>query len=247
LAETSVGTPYYMSPELINEQRYDERTDVWSLGCLMYEASALSRPFNAHNQLSLAMKINTGRVAPIPSRYSSELFATIEWMLHKARHKRPRMEDLVKVPGLQAPLRENRLVVREFQFQQSYVHRTRELKCREADVNRREAELSALEAALYNRAEALAVLEQEEADKKKQQQRGCYRSPETVVAPCYGSPETVDNCYGSRETVVATARRGGGGGDGGGQQRSQRQKVQLRPQQVQLQQQQRVLEEEERQ
>lgn len=42
LAETSVGTPYYMSPELINEQRYDERTDVWSLGCLMYEASALT-------------------------------------------------------------------------------------------------------------------------------------------------------------------------------------------------------------
>lgn len=42
LAETSVGTPYYMSPELINEQRYDERTDVWSLGCLMYEAAALT-------------------------------------------------------------------------------------------------------------------------------------------------------------------------------------------------------------
>ncbi|CAN0287823.1 unnamed protein product [Discosporangium mesarthrocarpum] len=41
LAETSVGTPYYMSPELMNEQRYDERTDIWSLGCLLYEAAAL--------------------------------------------------------------------------------------------------------------------------------------------------------------------------------------------------------------
>ncbi|CAN0254282.1 unnamed protein product, partial [Laminaria digitata] len=76
---------------------------------LVYGVSTHRRPFNAHNQLSLAMKINTGRVAPIPSRYSFELFATIEWMLNEARHKRPRMEDLVKVPGLQAPLRENRL------------------------------------------------------------------------------------------------------------------------------------------
>lgn len=41
------------------------------------------RPFNAHNQLALAMKINTGKVAPIPSRYSPGLFATIEWMLNK--------------------------------------------------------------------------------------------------------------------------------------------------------------------
>lgn len=42
LAEGSVGTPYYMSPELVNEGHYDDRTDVWSLGCLMYEAAALS-------------------------------------------------------------------------------------------------------------------------------------------------------------------------------------------------------------
>ncbi|CAN0278654.1 unnamed protein product [Pylaiella littoralis] len=153
LAETSVGTPYYMSPELINEQRYDERTDVWSLGCLMYEASALTRPFNAHNQLALAMKINTGKVAPIPSRYSPGLFATIEWMLNKTRHKRPRMEDLIKVPGLQLPLRENRLLVQEFQLQQSYVRRLRTLKSRENEIERREAELAVQEARLLRRSE----------------------------------------------------------------------------------------------
>ncbi|CAN0042792.1 unnamed protein product, partial [Choristocarpus tenellus] len=84
LSDTSVGTPYYMSPELMNEQQYDERTDVWSLGCLLYEAAALTRPFNAQNQLSLALKINSGRVARIPSRYSPQLFQAIEWMLNKA-------------------------------------------------------------------------------------------------------------------------------------------------------------------
>lgn len=54
-------------------------------GCLRptVVASPRSRPFNAHNQLALAMKINTGKVAPIPSRYSPGLFATIQWMLTK--------------------------------------------------------------------------------------------------------------------------------------------------------------------
>ncbi|CAM9298100.1 unnamed protein product [Ectocarpus sp. 6 AP-2014] len=177
LAETSVGTPYYMSPELINEQRYDERTDVWSLGCLMYEAAALTRPFDAHNQLALAMKINTSKVAPIPSRYSPDLFATIEWMLSKTRHKRPRMEDLAKVPGLQLPLRENRLLVREFQLEQSYLRRLRTLKSREVDIERREAELATGEAKLRYRSErALAALNSQRERRKEEEQEGDKRT-----------------------------------------------------------------------
>ncbi|CBJ31713.1 conserved unknown protein [Ectocarpus siliculosus] len=177
LAETSVGTPYYMSPELINEQRYDERTDVWSLGCLMYEAAALTRPFDAHNQLALAMKINTSKVAPIPSRYSPDLFATIEWMLSKTRHKRPRMEDLAKVPGLQLPLRENRLLVQEFQLEQSYLRRLRTLKSREVDIERREAELATGEAKLRYRSErALAALNSQRESRKEQEQEGDKRT-----------------------------------------------------------------------
>eukprot|EP00903_Cladosiphon_okamuranus_P020587 g18898.t1 len=195
LAETSVGTPYYMSPELINEQRYDERTDVWSLGCLMYEAAALARPFNAQNQLALAMKINTGKVAPIPSRYSPGLFATIQWMLNKTRHKRPRIGDLVKAPGLQLPLRENRLLVQEFQLEQSYLRRLRTLKSREMEIERREAELAAEESKLRRRSEqALAALaaqrEKRETEKEeKRQHRGgggggvcCYCAPPSALS-----------------------------------------------------------------
>ncbi|CAM9882490.1 unnamed protein product [Ectocarpus sp. 8 AP-2014] len=120
------------------------------------------------------MKINTSKVAPIPSRYSPDLFATIQWMLSKTRHKRPRMGDLVKVPGLQLPLRENRLLVQEFQLEQSYLRRLRTLKSREVDIERREAELATGEARLRYRSErALAALNsQRERRKEEEQQQG---------------------------------------------------------------------------
>ena len=53
-AQTNVGTPYYMSPEQINEAKYDEKTDIWSAGCVLYEMVALRPPFKATNQLALA-------------------------------------------------------------------------------------------------------------------------------------------------------------------------------------------------
>lgn len=61
-ADTHVGTPYYMSPEQINECKYNEKSDIWSLGCLIYECAALEPPFTATNHLSLAMKIRAGKM-----------------------------------------------------------------------------------------------------------------------------------------------------------------------------------------
>jgi NIMA (never in mitosis gene a)-related kinase len=56
-----------MSPEQINEQRYNEKSDIWSLGCIIYEMAALRPPFKAQNHLSLAMKIKAGKYDRIPS------------------------------------------------------------------------------------------------------------------------------------------------------------------------------------
>ena len=44
-AHTYVGTPFYMSPEQINESEYNEKSDIWSLGCIIYEMAALHPPF----------------------------------------------------------------------------------------------------------------------------------------------------------------------------------------------------------
>ena len=57
LAQTAVGTPYYLSPELIEGKGYDARADVWSLGCICYELLALRRPWSGDNIALLAMNI----------------------------------------------------------------------------------------------------------------------------------------------------------------------------------------------
>lgn len=67
-----VGTPHYMSPELFSKQRYGYPTDVWSLGCVMYELTALKPAFNAFNMHGLIHKIRKASLAPLPSQYSSE-------------------------------------------------------------------------------------------------------------------------------------------------------------------------------
>ena len=77
MAQTNVGTPYYMSPELVNEKNYNEKTDIWSLGCLIYELASLKPPFEASNQVALAMKINNGKYSRIPMKYSDALFEVI--------------------------------------------------------------------------------------------------------------------------------------------------------------------------
>lgn len=77
LAKTNVGTPFYMAPEIVNEKDYDEKSDIWSLGCLLYELASLKPPFDAANAVSLALKINTGKFARIPLKYSDSIFDAI--------------------------------------------------------------------------------------------------------------------------------------------------------------------------
>jgi serine/threonine protein kinase len=72
-AYTHVGTPYYMSPEQIDDDKYTEKSDIWSTGCLLFEMSSLHPPFQGTNQINLALKIREGKFERVPSRYSEEL------------------------------------------------------------------------------------------------------------------------------------------------------------------------------
>ncbi|NXH37937.1 NEK2 kinase, partial [Dicaeum eximium] len=97
-ATTFVGTPYYMSPEQMNYLSYNEKSDIWSLGCIVYELCALSPPFTAYNQKELAEKIREGRVRRIPYRYSDALNDLLKEMLNVKDYCRPSVEDILRHP-----------------------------------------------------------------------------------------------------------------------------------------------------
>merc|ERR550525_296211 len=56
-ASTVVGTPPYMSPEIVCGKPYGPASDAWALGACIYELVALRRPFDASNQLALVRQI----------------------------------------------------------------------------------------------------------------------------------------------------------------------------------------------
>jgi len=85
-AFSRVGTPLYMSPEVLQNNGYDFKSDVWSLGCISYEFCALISPFKDEEKkmslLDLFKRINAGIYNPISaSRYSSELRYLVDSML----------------------------------------------------------------------------------------------------------------------------------------------------------------------
>ena len=67
LLYTQTGTPYYASPEVWKDNPYDEKSDVWSLGCVLYEMCALKPPFTANDMNGLYKKVTRGVYPKIPS------------------------------------------------------------------------------------------------------------------------------------------------------------------------------------
>ena len=72
-ARTMVGTPYYLSPEIVQSKPYNSKTDIWSMGVMLYELCALKPPFDGTSIPMLTMKIVRGVYSPIPSTYSAEM------------------------------------------------------------------------------------------------------------------------------------------------------------------------------
>ena len=135
-ANTHVGTPYYMSPEQISESRYNEKSDIWSLGCLLYEFASLNPPFEATNAAALAVKIRSGKFERLPIRYSDELQRVVVWMLNVDLNLRPSVDDLLSLPQLSLRLRERKLK----ESQNSLKKKEEELKKKEAEIIQLEQE-----------------------------------------------------------------------------------------------------------
>ena len=81
-AQTIVGTPYYLSPEIIKNKPYNFKSDIWSLGVLLYEMMALKPPFNGANIHMLAMQIVRGAIPNLPTCFSYELRGLVNKLLN---------------------------------------------------------------------------------------------------------------------------------------------------------------------
>lgn len=142
---------------MINEMKYNDRSDIWALGCLVYELCALAPPFDATNHMSLAVKINAGKFNRIPPKYSEDLHRTIRWMLNLEAAKRPSIEELERLPRIRAGSAHSNLIVKEYTLNATYAARARELKAKEEELARREAAVLAAERGLKEREAAVAA------------------------------------------------------------------------------------------
>ena len=96
-AKTIIGTPYYLSPELCDEQPYNDKSDVWALGCILYELCTFNHPFNAKCQASLILKIIQSIPEPINKVYSENLQTLIKKILDKNYLTRPSCFDILNM------------------------------------------------------------------------------------------------------------------------------------------------------
>ncbi|XP_067944061.1 serine/threonine-protein kinase Nek1-like [Watersipora subatra] len=105
LARTCIGTPYYLSPEICENRPYNNKSDIWSLGCVLYEMTTLKHPFEAGSMKNLVLKIIRGTYPPVPPRYSYELRNLLAQLFKRNPRDRPSINTVLNKPFIQARIK----------------------------------------------------------------------------------------------------------------------------------------------
>jgi len=90
---SQVGTPLYLSPEIVQNKPYDFKADSWAIGCILYNLASLQPPFSGDNLVTLARNIVKSKPNNIPQCYSPKLNNFILKFLIKNPLKRIELKD----------------------------------------------------------------------------------------------------------------------------------------------------------
>eukprot|EP00931_Biecheleriopsis_adriatica_P099241 TRINITY_DN7362_c0_g1_i1.p1 TRINITY_DN7362_c0_g1~~TRINITY_DN7362_c0_g1_i1.p1 ORF type:complete len:472 (+),score=114.08 TRINITY_DN7362_c0_g1_i1:68-1417(+) len=104
-AQTQIGTPYYLSPEICQGKNYAWSSDIWSMGCILYEMCARQVPFDAPDLKKLIHRITKEPAPEIPSDYSVALRNLGKELLERDPNKRPPAAEILKRPVVQEMVR----------------------------------------------------------------------------------------------------------------------------------------------
>ncbi|XP_077421866.1 serine/threonine-protein kinase Nek3 isoform X2 [Vanacampus margaritifer] len=94
-AHSYVGTPYYVAPEIWDNKPYNNKSDVWSLGCVLYELCTLRHPFQAPSWKSLILKVCRGAYPPLPGHLPHELRLLLKQMFKTDPRDRPSLRTIL--------------------------------------------------------------------------------------------------------------------------------------------------------
>ncbi|XP_035231974.1 serine/threonine-protein kinase Nek8-like isoform X3 [Stegodyphus dumicola] len=96
-AMTVVGTPYYISPEMCEGKFYNQKSDIWALGCILYEMACQQKTFEGSNLPALVNKIVKGQFAPVKGNYSPGFKQLIRDLLQRDPDMRPTATEILEI------------------------------------------------------------------------------------------------------------------------------------------------------
>jgi len=138
---TQTGTPYFASPEIWNDQPYDYKCDIWSVGCIIYEMASLHVPFRGLSMQNLYKNVLRGIYQQIPFRYSDDLKQIIKSILVVNPKKRPSAKELLENPIIKKKIEEfelegNKDLVRKNSGEKAKLMKTIKIPVNMSQINR---------------------------------------------------------------------------------------------------------------
>ena len=182
------------SPEMCEGKPYDTKSDVWALGCLMFELAALKPPFQAPNQAVLARKIiNEAPSAHVPPHYSREIPFIINKLLDKDPRKRPSPDSILNYSAVQIRLERARFQTREAELlaeldeakrhhARSTIEHASALQCAMQQQQQQHGHDSLHNELLAERAKLQeAIMQEEEREKAREKEYGEWKKQEAAL------------------------------------------------------------------